>query len=108
MLEEQTGAAGVLTADELGVSQGLDGAWSEVAEVADRSRNQPEGAHAPGFSAVRCCIVGADLDEIADTEPPAGERAASASMTERARVTGIPTRWRCILMVLITTPSASR
>ena len=43
VMEQQTGASSVLTAHEIGGSQYFDGAWLQVAEVADWRGDEPEG-----------------------------------------------------------------
>ena len=43
VMEQQTGAPSVLAAHEIGGSKYFDGAWLQVAEVADWRGDEPEG-----------------------------------------------------------------
>jgi hypothetical protein len=43
VMEQQTGAPRVLAADEIGGSKYFDGAWLQVAKVADWCSDEPEG-----------------------------------------------------------------
>ena len=105
VLQQPTGATGVLAADQRRGAQRLDRTRRQVAEVADRCGDE----HQADAGTVAAAESLAELDHVADVQPPPAERAGLGLDAPSARSsTGMPSRWRLIRIVLSTTPSASR
>ena len=101
VLQQQAGAPGVLAADQPDVGEHVDRAGRQVGEVADRSGDQPERAHdaEPSASFRRSSTSSPTCSPHRPNAPP------SASITQLARHTGMPSRNRFMCIVLTTMPS---